>query len=117
MNVDFKCNDKREIIDEELDNIAELDSAYDTLSNEVKALETENSQILKGFDEVRNRFNRQVMAYDNTNKEIREIVENPTSQQLFEDMKNLSDTFSVRNTGLLMMFILFLIITLRVFRK
>ena len=117
MTVQFQCNDDKKIRDEELKNIAALDSAYDSLSKEVKGLETENNQILKGFDEVRKRFNEQVMAYDNTNKDIREIVENPTSEKLFEDMKELSDSFSLRNTGLLMLFILFLLISLRVFRR
>ena len=116
-SLEYKCSDIARKKEEELSEINKLDDSYKLLKNDVSNLQTENNQILKGFQEIRKRFVNQVGDYDKVTKHMKKIVENPTSSQMLTDMRTLSKSFSMHNTGLFLGLILTLIILLRVMRK
>lgn len=113
----YKCNDDQKIEDEQIQKIVSLNNKSDVLSKDVDGLQKENNQILSGFQEIQNRFNNQVGNYDKVNKNMKDMFDNPTASQMLRDMNHLSKTFSMRNTGIMMVIVLLAIIGLRVFKK
>jgi hypothetical protein len=116
-SLEYKCSDIGSKKSEEIAEINKLDDSYKLLKDDVSNLQTENNQILKGFQEVRRRFMKQVGSYDKVTNNMKKIHDNPTKSQMLTDMNTLSKSFSLQNSGMFMLLILFVIILMRVMRK
>lgn len=113
MSVEHTCQTEKQTIEE----LEGLEVSYKTLSEQVGNLREENSDLMKGFEEVRQRFKTQTEDYDDVTKKISKLKENPTTLKMLDDMQTLVSSTSMRNTGLILGFILLMIIFVRTLRK
>lgn len=117
MTMEFPCSDVQSLENKAIKNIADLDNESLKLGKDINGLQEKNNELLKGFEEVQTRFKNQVGEYETLNKNMKQLVDNPTASQMLRDMNSLSESFSMRNTGIMMVFVLLAIIGLRVFKK
>ena len=115
--MEFPCSDVQSLENKAIKNIADQESESLKLSKDISGLQEKNNELVKGFEEVQTRFNNQVGDYETLNKNMKELVNNPTASQMLRDMNSLSESFSMRNTGIMMVLVLLAIIGLRVFKK
>ena len=113
------CSDFQQEENAEIKKISQLDQEASGLNKELSSLQKENQQIFKGFQETQKRFNDQVGSYDKLTKnlKIESMTNNPTAVQMIKDMNNLSQSFSMRNTGIMMVLVLLAIVSLRIFKR
>tara|TARA_B110000858_G_C17805015_1_gene477488 strand:+ start:2766 stop:3584 length:819 start_codon:yes stop_codon:yes gene_type:complete len=114
MSMDFQCETEGSVTKAE----EGLESAYKTLTDQVSSLKGENTNIIKGFEKVRQQVKSNIKGYNNTDEEIKKhIKETPSLNQLLMDSEKLETLFSMRNTGYVLLLILLSILLVRVLRK
>jgi DNA anti-recombination protein RmuC len=112
--MDFQCETEGSVTKAE----EGLENAYKTLTDQVSSLKGENTNIIKGFEKVRQQVKSSIKGYNNTDEQIKKhIKETPTLNRLLMDSEKLETLFSMRNTGYVLLLILLSIFLVRVLRK